>query len=360
MPSACLIFKVYGRYILILFLLGNLYAEDYYVDSNDGNDGAGGTSEAAAWRTLEPVRSTDFQPGDVIHFKRGSSWSGDFVINNSGEEGNPITFTAYGEGDMPVFSNPGGGNERCIYISADWIVLENLKCEDSRRAGIYISSGSDHNVVQNCESEGTGFGCWVGGSYNLVTSSYFHDLNVVNNTPGGDDDYGAVGVVLSASNNEISYNRMVNCVGPSYDYGVDGGVWEVWTTQSSPVSDCYIHHNTGISCDGFLEVGGSGNAPTHNMKVAYNVSINNGTFCGFHMGGTFGTDVQNYQVENNTVYETEGHWSLMWFNNGDPTSEVLTVRNNIFHVQDYSQVFQSYDFTHEHNLYHLVNTDFIW
>ncbi len=46
---------------------------------------------------------------------------------------------------------------------------------------------------------------------------------MINNTPGGVDDYGAVGVVLANSNNEVSYNRFIDCKAASYDFGVDGG-----------------------------------------------------------------------------------------------------------------------------------------
>jgi len=48
----------------------------YYVDSTAENDTARGTSPDKAWRSLEPVNSTVFGPGDRILFKAGSRFSG--------------------------------------------------------------------------------------------------------------------------------------------------------------------------------------------------------------------------------------------------------------------------------------------
>lgn len=72
---------------------------DYYVDSVSGDDSNTGTSEAQAWKTLDKVNETTFQPGDRLLFKKGSSWTGQLSPKGSGEKGNPIIIGAYGEGE---------------------------------------------------------------------------------------------------------------------------------------------------------------------------------------------------------------------------------------------------------------------
>lgn len=47
----------------------------YYVDAQSGDDGAAGTSQVTAWKSFARVNATDFQPGDRILLKAGSSWS---------------------------------------------------------------------------------------------------------------------------------------------------------------------------------------------------------------------------------------------------------------------------------------------
>jgi hypothetical protein len=77
----------------------------YYVDSVDGHDGGTGTTIATAWRTLAKVNASLFRPGDFVLFKRGGVWrEGPLKPSVSGNEGNPVTFAAYGSGAKPVIN----------------------------------------------------------------------------------------------------------------------------------------------------------------------------------------------------------------------------------------------------------------
>ena len=150
----------------------------YYVDSISGSDSNVGTSEDKPWRTLAPVHARSFLPGDVVHFRRGSSWTGGLVIDDSGVEGNPITFTTYGTWDRPVIRNPGGTYNRtnAVVIYADWVVVEGLLLQDAHDSGVCIRRGSDNNVVRDIEATNVGMGVEISGQYNLVTLDYPHDL----------------------------------------------------------------------------------------------------------------------------------------------------------------------------------------
>ena len=68
------------------------------------------------------------------------------------------------------------------------------------------------------------------------------------------NDYGAVCFWVQAGNNEISYNRGINCRASSYDFGYDGGFVEVWENGDNS----YIHHNYAQNTNGFFELGSGG------------------------------------------------------------------------------------------------------
>src|SRR5206468_2432082 len=143
---------------------------------------------------------------------------------------------------------------------------------------------SSHNItVRNTEATNVGEGFLVNGHDNLITHNYVHDLHMVVNTPVAvrfNDDYGANGAVIAGSNNELSFNYILNDKAPSYDYGVDGGAFEL----VGPVSNTYIHDNWTENGVGFIEVGGY-NSTITNTTIVNNVGLNNGGFATIHNSG---------------------------------------------------------------------------
>lgn len=83
----------------------NYTGTTYYVDSEDGHDDNDGKSEEYPWKSLEKVNKTTFAPGDIIRFKRGGIWRGQLSLRLTGEEGKPIVFTSYGDGNKPIIQN---------------------------------------------------------------------------------------------------------------------------------------------------------------------------------------------------------------------------------------------------------------
>jgi len=84
---------------------GRALAADYFVDSIRGNDGASGTAENSAWRTLDTVNPYPLKPGDVVHLKRGATWR-ETLRPQGSLDGNfkGVTFTTYGNGDPPTIN----------------------------------------------------------------------------------------------------------------------------------------------------------------------------------------------------------------------------------------------------------------
>ncbi len=322
-----------------------------YIDSVGGNDANNGLSPQSAWRTFEPLYRYNYGPGDAINLARGSNWNTGLRIERSGSEGNPIIVRPYGAGDAPALTNvnhSGTGRDRSVYVAADWVIIEGLYFYDSIAAGVWLANGSDHNIVRGCEAYRTGAGVTISGQYNLVTGNYFHDLVLEFDSSSG--SYGGVGVNLYSSNNEISYNTVINARVPSMAFGVDGGGVEFYNTADGN----YIHHNYFRDVEGFIEVGGGS---ARNNKVTHNVVVDSGRLLGFHIGGAEAAVVDNFLFEHNTVVDSrpEWTWSLNYFMDGTPSPSALTMRNNINHVVNFQQVFNSSSFIHDFNVYSLPN-----
>jgi hypothetical protein len=326
------------------FVVSASQATSYYVDSVNGSDANSGTVESSPWKSLAPIHARTLLPGDMVFLKSGSTWNGGLIIDDSGVEGNPITFTTYGTGQRPIIRNPGSDADwtTAVTINADWVVLDGIMARDAQWRGVSIANGADHNVVQNVEATNVGIGVGVYGQWNLVTRNYIHDLHLVRNTPGGDDDFGAVAIWLFNSNNEVSYNTMIDCSGPSYDYGSDGGCVEVYA-GSNDSNNLHIHHNYCEESNGFMEIGGRG-YQVHDVTLAYNVSVDNNRdqFLGAHLGGYFGIDLQNLAIDNNTIVlhsSPDGRlWAVIAFFYGEPTAQQVAMRNNLFYLDDCDSV----------------------
>jgi predicted outer membrane repeat protein len=71
----------------------------YYVDPDSGDDAADGLSPARPFRT---DRARPFSCGDTVLFRRGRVVR-DALHVRDGEEGAPVTYGAYGEGERPEF-----------------------------------------------------------------------------------------------------------------------------------------------------------------------------------------------------------------------------------------------------------------
>jgi len=326
----------------------------YFFDSVNGSDANAGTSPNAAWQTLSKLNAVNYEPGTTVYLKRGSTWTGAWVIDNSGTANLPIIFTAYGDetDPLPTFRNPGSISNltNALKIRSDYVVVEYVKVQEAQLSGVYIDTGADYNTVQYIEATLAGEGINVHGQHNKVLYNYIHDLTMVRNTDGGDDDYGAVGIWLFNHYNEVAYNQIINCRAFSYDYGEDGGAVEFYRD----VNGSYIHHNYSYNTKGFTEIGGG---TAYDNIIAYNMMVNSGRPLGLHLGGGFASDIRNLYFENNTIVDTteEGFAAAILFLGATATPDMLIMRNNIFYLENFDKLATSYSFTHEHNLYYLPN-----
>jgi hypothetical protein len=319
----------------------------YYVDSAAGSDSNSGTSASTPWKNLSAVNNRGFSAGDTIFFKKGSSWTGNLAIKSSGASGNPLTLKAYGTGNAPVVSYPNVKYGHAIDIYGSWVVVQDFLARDGNEAGIFIQPGANNVVVQNNEITKSGEGVNISGESARVLNNYIHDLVLIVNTQGGDDDYGANGIFVNKSSGaEVAYNRIINCRASSYDYKADGGVVEIWGN----VSNLNVHHNYSSGSNGYVEVGGGS---ANNVTIAYNVSDRDYQgFVTFHMSGTFASSLSNFEMDNNTIIKTDNSYSVVDSGGATMPSSVY-FRNNI--VYSVAQIANGGGFTHSNNLFYSPN-----
>jgi len=110
----------------------------YYVDCEKGDDSSTGTSSSNAWRSVNKVNQTIFQPGDGIFFKRGTACQGSLTPQGSGSEGHPIIMGAYGRGELPIID--GGDNPEVVkLVGQEFWEIQNIETTGGTKFGVLIS-----------------------------------------------------------------------------------------------------------------------------------------------------------------------------------------------------------------------------
>ena len=186
----------------------------YYIDSISGNDENSGTSENEPWKSLTKANETVFQPGDIIKLKSGCEWVGQFNPKGSGAEGNPITVTAYDEGEKPHIKGGGITDTAFLLFNQQYWEIDGIQVsntantvEDYRGIGI---KGTDagvlkHFTIKNCYiHDVTGEVIYFGLNDSLYeegkkTGGVVFWTDTVDGTPTWFED-------VLIENNEICYN----------------------------------------------------------------------------------------------------------------------------------------------------------
>ncbi len=337
----------------------------YYINSQTGNDTNNGTSIDSPWKSLKKLEEITFKPGDNILFAKNSVFEGSIPLKSSGSADNPIVISSYGEGENPSFTNSDQNdlNGNVFQVSGSYIVIDGLsfsKCADANdkngkavlEAGaIFTKTGADHITVKNCEFIDCPIGVNFTGQRSLITNNLFKDCNRYLDAP----NWGPLGIVIANAYNEISYNTCSNYVNVGGTYGADGGFIELDDRYfGTKVHDIKIHHNKSFDNMGFLEI--ETNVDGANIDVYYNLSDDYQQFI-FYWGA------DSSRIENNTVIRSKPSLNGAVNTVFTMRKENFTVRNNIFVVANGVQVFVTapYDVgnyekvVHENNLYYCTD-----
>ncbi|MGR6974025.1 choice-of-anchor Q domain-containing protein [Streptomyces cynarae] len=178
--ALCVLAVVLASIVLIPAQRTYAAGTTYYV-STSGNDSNAGTSTSAPWRSLTKVNSTTFQPGDVIRFEAGDSWTGQLWPKGSGIDGSPISIDSYGTGAKPKIAGQGTVGDAVRLNNQQYWEIRNLDVSnaapatatpgenlgDFRGIGVHGDNGQTlhHFVIDSVDvHDVTGEVKWVGGS----------------------------------------------------------------------------------------------------------------------------------------------------------------------------------------------------
>lgn len=263
----------------------------YYIDSISGSDKNSGRSGTFPWKSHTKVNSLKLKPGDIVYFKKGSTFSGPIKLSQSGTKKRRIKLTSYGKGERPKFTNPKDSNMNgnCIRISGSYVIIDGLHFHDTpgtrnaRRisslflmGAIYNMHGAMHNVIRNNVFMKCTKAIQSTGEYTLITKNYMdgpsHQLWITKNKKSS---WGPMGIQLGIGNQEVSYNTIKNYLTLDSPYGSDGGAIELDDGRYHK-DNFYIHHNFSEGNAGFIESSwNADNNPfvqeVHNLRVSFNI-----------------------------------------------------------------------------------------
>ena len=133
-----------------------------YFVTPSGDDSASGLSVKEAWKSLDKVSSTVFQPGDRILLESGGEWFGRLDLQGSGTAEEPVILSSFGGSSLPVI-NLGKleGAAVLLHNKGGW-EIRNLEITSmappevgKTRLGIYVNVDQEglnveHVVIKNC------------------------------------------------------------------------------------------------------------------------------------------------------------------------------------------------------------------
>lgn len=286
------------------------------MDSRGGDDTNAGTSLDAAWKTLEKINATTFQPGDRILLKSSSIFRGQLWPKGSGAESHPISIGMYGGGVKPVINGEGLYEDAVLLKNQEYWEIQDLEITNTgpQRA----ERRAVHLALEN-----------YGDAHHIyVRSLTIHDVNGIDNVKqNGGINYTSVSdkkpsrlVDLRIENNEIFH------VDRSGIFGwADSWVRSKWNPSIGVIVRGNQLHDIGG--DGIVVVGTDGAVVEQNVvgranqrSEGYNVAI-------------WAWSADNTIIQSNEAYGTKGQRDGEGFDS-DWNSRNTTIQYNYSHDND--------------------------
>lgn len=330
--------------------------------SPNGSDSASG-SPSAPWRTLQ--KAADSVPAGASVFVRNGTYSG-FSMYRSGTASAPIRFAAY-PGETPVLD---GGDavtwtvklSGVSYVNLDGLTVQGGYADGQDGGGVLVVNSSHVAVTHSVLSDNKAFGIrtynstYVTIDHNdishnatgvridragegvLVSNNLIHDNDkMMVNTPGGDDDVGAiaVGITRTTGHSVISGNLIWGNRAPSYDFGWDGGAMDIYAASNWTFTNNVTWDNENVFESGTdsAKTPCDGNEFTRNLNYAATTQ-----------GRTYGMILRcgsNMLVANNTFYGMQNFVFALSDNKGTWGGSIAGLRllNNVVSVSN-AEVFR--------------------
>ncbi len=316
----------------------------YYVSFSSGSDAASGRSPATAWKTFTNLDGLSLGPGSTVYLKRGDVWANSKLrLSGKGTVLDPISLTAYGEGNRPRITGINLTTEACIvWENPSCVNIDSMDARDAK-VGLYLR--------------------YTGGNLD-GTGAMFNNTNV------------AISHCYFKNMDELwsDANGVVNVV-PPYELSWGSGIWVGGNVPSPPggpwASDTTpILNNLSVKFCGFDEVSTGvgtgfyfppkfyGRFTNFVFEDSWVTGCENGSMAlffvdggnasrvdtflggsGFYKDGTTGGFIQN--LKNFVIEDSEFAFNKRNGTGADGTgfdyegdTNIVTVRDSVFHDND--------------------------
>lgn len=330
--------------------------DDAFYVAPTGSDTNPG-SQSLPWRTLQ--KAADTVPAGARVLIRSGVYE-PFVLRRSGTSGEPIVFAAFQGDDRPVIAGNASTLNVVRLIGVHDVRISGVTVRgaavDRTGSGIRIENSTRIEIVNNLLTQNRSYGVqsynstyvtirgneaahnavgifiFRGGEGTVVSGNSVHhqDSLVMNSVEPRNDDHGAVGINfvkttghILAEDNVLWGNRA-----PSYDYGWDGGAFEIFGASNVTMINNRMWDNRNV-----LETGRDAEMGCANNVFARNVAYG-ATTADRSVGLMLRCDV-NTKILNNTFYDLDDWVFTISPNMGSfgGSIEGLVISNNVMYMK---------------------------
>ncbi len=303
--------------------------DDRFVDCNAGSDRAKG-DVGAPWRSPAALAGYRLPAGATVYLARGCRWTGAVELNGAGTKDRPVRLSAYGGGPAPVLSGPDLALRTAVLtIRAPYASVDQIHISGAPGFGVEVLA--PHATLDRITVDGVGIGVRFGEPFGVLQDSTLQDLHMMVNTPGGDDDFGAMGVAIEADDTVVERTSCIRCRARSYDYGHDGGFADIFNTGNR----VRLIDNYAEDVDSFLEVGGVDKGTAFDVVIQGNTARGVSTGIGLHVNDPYAIPGSMHIVGNTIIGADDSRdplfygalWEMTLENNVIVTSGRVTGRS---------------------------------
>lgn len=222
--------------------VGEIVSEGtFYIDAENGDDDASGTSEHDAWKTFKNVSRLRLQGGAKLLLKAGCVWNEEQLLlqDSHGTKENPIIVGSYGEGEDPVIN--GNGNPwqtnvnapkedvaavhiyNCSFVTVENLEVTNWESDQSKlmndgnntiwNGAAASASGEFNGTIEYQQSKKLLTGILVenhdAGDLDgiVIQNNYVHDING-RMEPGAQKGSGAIIALVTGNQTPSSFTNL--------------------------------------------------------------------------------------------------------------------------------------------------------
>lgn len=239
--------------ILLLFITGR--AATYYFSPSGNDQTNSGTNTVSPWRSIDKLNTLDLNPGDVVLFQGGATFTGSIYLETTdmGTNTQPIVVSSYGTGRAVI----NGGTLSGIYAEntggIEVRAIDFIAGVNNTAPGVFFYTdrtdiNMNHVVIEDVDVSGFyDYGVTIGAAEAAGTKGFSNVLinrvTAHDNQNGGIASYGGGGSVINHSNIKIANSKAYNNKGILNAVSNTGSGIFISSAENSLIDSCEAYNN---------------------------------------------------------------------------------------------------------------------